>query len=167
RVLRTEPIVFSPIDPEMLFFASKTLWKSTDRGNSWQQISPDLTRKNYPVPATLGIFSNEPSAKPTQRGVIYAVAPSPKDINLIWAGTDDGQIQVTRDAGKHWTNVTPANMTAFQKVSIIEASHFDPQTAYAAINTLRLDDLHPHILRTRDGGKTWTEMSTASRRMRT
>jgi photosystem II stability/assembly factor-like uncharacterized protein len=158
RVLRTEPIVFSPIDPEMLFFASNTLWKTTDRGNSWQQISPDLTRKNYPVPATLGIFSNEPSAKPTQRGVIYAVAPSPKDINLIWAGTDDGQIQVTHDGGKRWVNVTPANMTAFQKVSIIEASHFGPQTAYAAINTLRLDDLHPHILRTRDGGKTWTEI---------
>jgi photosystem II stability/assembly factor-like uncharacterized protein len=158
RVVRTEPIVFSPIDPEMLFFASNTLWKTTDHGNSWQQISPDLTRKDYPVPASVGIFSNEPSAKPTQRGVIYAVAPSPKDINLIWVGTDDGQIQVTRNGGKGWINVTPQNMTPFQKISIIEASHFDAQTAYAAINTLRLDDLHPHILRTRDGGKTWTDI---------
>ncbi|HET9183554.1 MAG TPA: glycoside hydrolase [Candidatus Angelobacter sp.] len=158
RVLRTEPIVFSPIDPEMLFFASNVLWKTTDGGKDWQQISPDLTRKSYPLPASIGIFSNQPTAKVIQRGVIYAVAPSPRDINLIWAGTDDGQIQVTRDGGKHWSNVTPANMTAFQKVSIIEASHFDPQTAYAAINTLRLDDLRPHILRTRDGGKTWMEI---------
>ena len=158
RVLRTEPIVFSPINPELMFFASNTLWKTTDEGNTWQQISPDLTRKDFQLPATIGIFSNEPTAKPTQRGVIYAVAPSPKDINLIWAGTDDGQIQITRDGGKNWTNITPQNMTPFQKVSIIEASHFDAQTAYAAINTLRLDDLRPHILRTRDGGKTWTEI---------
>jgi hypothetical protein len=93
-----------------------------------------------------------------QRGVIYAVAPSPKDINLIWAGTDDGQIHVTHDGGKNWTNITPPGMTPFQKVSIIEASHFDAQTAYAAVNTLRLDDLRPHILRTRDGGKTWAEI---------
>jgi photosystem II stability/assembly factor-like uncharacterized protein len=157
RVLRTEPIVFSPVDPHILYFAANTLWKTMNGGQSWQQISPDLTRPTFEVPASVGKYRNEETAKPTPRGVIYAVAPSPLDINRIWAGTDDGRIHLTLDGGKKWNEVTPPNMTAFQKVSIIEASHFDAQTAYAAINTLRLDDLRPHILRTRDSGKTWTE----------
>jgi photosystem II stability/assembly factor-like uncharacterized protein len=158
RMLRTEPIVFSPVNPHILYFATNTLWKTMDSGQSWQQISPDLTRPTFEVPASVGIFRNEETAKPTPRGVIYAVAPSPLDINRIWAGTDDGRIHLTLDGGKKWNEITPPNMTAFQKVSIIEASHFDAQTAYAAINTLRLDDLRPHILRTRDSGKTWTEI---------
>jgi photosystem II stability/assembly factor-like uncharacterized protein len=158
RVLRTEPVVFSPIDAHILYFASNTLWKTANGGQSWQQISPDLTRKDFALPATIGIFSNEPTAKPVQRGVIYAVAPSPLEIGRIWAGTDDGQIHVTTDGGAKWTNITPPDMKPFEKVSIIEASHFDAQTAYAAINTLRLDDLRPHILRTRDSGKTWLEI---------
>ncbi len=158
RVLRTEPVVFSPLDPHVLFFATNTLWKTRDGGRSWQQISPDLTRKTFEVPANVGKFRSETSAQPMQRGVIYAVAPSPLDINRIWAGTDDGLIHITTDGGKKWTDITPATMKPFQKVSILEASHFDAQTAYAAINTLRLDDLHPHILRTRDSGKTWTEI---------
>ena len=160
RILRTEPVVFSPVDPHILYFASNTLWKTTNGGKSWQQISPDLTRKTFDVPASLGKYKTEPTAQPTQRGVIYAVAPSPLDINRIWAGTDDGLIHLTLDGGKNWARVTPPQMTAFQKVSIIEASHFDPQTAYAAINTLRLDDLHPHILRTRDSGKSWQEITS-------
>ncbi len=158
RVLRTEPIVFSPENPHVLYFASNTLWKTMDGGMHWQQISPDLTRKTYTVPPSVGEYRSEPSARSTQRGVIYAVAPSPLDANLIWAGTDDGQIQVTHDGGKTWENVTPPTLEPFQKVSIIDAGHFDPQTAYAAINTLRLDDLHPQILRTHDGGKTWTDI---------
>ncbi len=157
RVLRTEPIVFSPVDPHILYFATNTLWKTMNGGQSWQQISPDLTRPTFEVPASVGKYRTEETAKPTPRGVIYAVAPSPLDINRIWAGTDDGRIHLTLDGGKKWNEITPPNMTAFQKVSIIEASHFDAQTAYAAINTLRLDDLRPHILRTRDSGKTWTE----------
>jgi len=158
RVLRTEPIVFSPVDPHILYFATNTLWKTMNGGQSWQQISPDLTRPTFEVPASVGKYRNEETAKPTQRGVIYAVAPSPLDINRIWAGTDDGRVHLTTNGGAKWNEVTPPNMTAFQKVSIIEASHFDAQTAYAAINTLRLDDLRPHILRTRDSGKTWTEV---------
>ena len=158
RVLRTEPIVFSPVDPHILYFASNTLWKTADGGRSWQQISPDLTRPTFTVPASVGKFRTDQTAQPTQRGVIYAVAPSPLDINRIWAGTDDGQIHLTTNGGKNWTNITPPNMSPFQKVSILEASHFDAQTAYAAINTLRLDDLRPHLLRTRDSGKTWTEI---------
>ena len=158
RVVRTEPIVFSPENQRVLYFASNTLWKTADGGMHWTQISPDLTRKTYEVPGSVGKYRSEQSAQPVQRGVIYAVAPSPLDANLIWAGTDDGQIQLTKDGGSHWTNVTPSTLLPFQKVSIIDAGHFDAQTAYAAINTLRLDDLHPHILRTRDAGKTWTEI---------
>jgi photosystem II stability/assembly factor-like uncharacterized protein len=160
RVLRTEPVVFSPIDPHILYFATNTLWKTADGGRSWQQISNDLTRKTFEVPASVGKFRAETTAQATQRGVIYAVAPSPLEINRIWAGTDDGLIHLTTDGGKKWSDITPAQMKAFQKVSILEASHFDAQTAYAAINTLRLDDLHPHILRTRDSGKTWTEITS-------
>jgi hypothetical protein len=158
--LRTEPIVFSPRDPHTLYFATNTLWRTRDAGHSWQQVSPDLTRKDFALPATIGIFSNEPTAKAIQRGVIYAVAISPIDDNRIWAGTDDGRIHITTDGGKTWTEITPPDMKPFQKVSIIEASHFDAQTAYAAINTLRLDDLRPHILCTRDSGKSWTEIVT-------
>jgi photosystem II stability/assembly factor-like uncharacterized protein len=158
RMLRTEPIVFSPVNPHILFFATNTLWKTMNAGQSWQQISPDLTRPTFEVPASVGKYRNEETAKATPRGVIYAVAPSPLDINRIWAGTDDGRIHLTTDGGKKWNEITPPDMTPFQKVSIIEASHFGAQTAYAAINTLRLDDLRPHILRTRDSGKTWTEI---------
>ena len=159
RVIRTEPVIFSPLDPHLLYFAANTLWTTRDGGQSWKQISPDLTRKTWEVPATVGVFRSEPSAQPRQRGVIYALAPSPLDINRIWAGTDDGLIWLTTDGGAHWSNITPPQLSAWQKVSVLEASHFDPQTAYAAINTLRLDDLRPHIYRTRDGGKTWTEIT--------
>src|SRR5271157_3353974 len=158
RVVRTEPVVFSPADPHTLYFASNTLWKTRDGGQNWLKISPDLTRKTWEVPASVGKYHDEPSAKPTQRGVIYAVAPSPLDINRIWAGTDDGLIHVTTDGGKTWKDVTPPELKPWAKVSILDAGHFDASTAYAAINTLRLDDMRPHILRTHDGGKTWTEI---------
>ncbi len=158
RMLRTEPVVFSPADNKTLFFAGNTIWKTTDGGNTWTQISDDLTRKTWDVPATLGKYKDSPQAKPTQRGVVYALGLSPSDVNVIWAGTDDGLIQLTRDGGKTWNNVTPPTLQPWMKVSIIDAGHFDNQTAYAAINTLRLDDMRPHILRTHDGGKTWTEI---------
>src|SRR5437016_804869 len=150
RTVRTQPVVFSPVDPHILYFAANTLWKTSSGGKSWTEISPDLTRKTWDVPANVGIYKDSPNAKPRQRGVIYAVAPSPLDINRIWAGTDDGLIHVTTDGGKTWTNVTPPDLRPWAKVSIMDASHFDALTAYVAINTIRLDDLRPHIYRTRD-----------------
>ncbi len=159
RVLRTAPVLFSIVDPHALFFASNTLWKTTTGGQTWNAISPDLTRETWEVPASVGVYRDTPEARPTRRGVIYTVAPSNLDANIIWAGTDDGLIHVTRDAGKTWTNVTPAALVPWAKVSLMETSHFDVNSAYAAINTLRIDDLTPHILRTRDGGKTWVSIT--------
>ncbi|HEY6137277.1 MAG TPA: glycoside hydrolase [Thermoanaerobaculia bacterium] len=156
RTVRTQPVVFSPADPHVLFFAANTVWRTSDGAQTWTEISPDLTRKDWPVPANVGIYAKD--VKVAQRGVVYALAPSPLDVNLLWAGTDDGLLHVTRDGGKTWTNVTPPSLAPWAKVSILEASHFDANEAYAAINTLRLDDLRPHILRTKDGGKTWTEV---------
>lgn len=158
RMLRTQPVVFSPVDPHILFFAANTLWKTRDGGQNWQQISPDLTRKTFEIPESVGKYRSQPTAQPTQRGVIYAVAPSPLDVKRIWAGTDDGLIHLTIDGGARWTDVTPRQLKPWQKISIIDASHFNAGTAYAAVNTLRLDDLRPHIYRTRDAGVTWTEI---------
>src|SRR6185437_2126607 len=117
------------------------------------------TRKSYQTPASIGKYRNEPSAQPKQRGVIYAVAPSPLDVKRIWAGTDDGLIHLTTDGGAHWKDVTPKQIKPWEKISIIDASHFDAGAAYAAVNTIRLDDLRPHIYRTRDSGSTWTEIT--------
>ncbi len=158
RTLRTAPVLFSPVDPHVLYYAGNTLWKTATGGRSWQEISPDLSRKTFEIPPNVGKFRTDPTAQTTQRGVIYTVAPSYLDINRIWAGTDDGLIHVTKDGGAHWTDVTPPDLKPFAKVSLMDAGHFDAQTAYAAINTLRLDDMRPHIYRTHDGGKTWTHI---------
>jgi len=161
RTVRTQPILFSPIDPHTLYFASNSLWKTTSGGlQGWTRISPDLTRETWPVPANVGIYKDSAAARPSQRGVIYTIAPGYTDINRIWIGTDDGVIQTTADGGRTWTNVTPLDLAPWMKVSIMDASHSNPLGAYAAINTIRLDDLKPHIYRTRDGGKTWTHITT-------
>jgi photosystem II stability/assembly factor-like uncharacterized protein len=159
RYARTLPVVFSPLEPHTLYFAANKLFKTTDAGNNWEVISPDLTRETYETPANLGVFAASDPEKGKHRGVIYAVAPSFKEASTIWAGTDDGLIHITRDEGKSWQNVTPPQLKPWSKVSIIEASHFDAGTAYAAINSFRLDDLRAHVYRTRDYGKTWTEIT--------
>jgi photosystem II stability/assembly factor-like uncharacterized protein len=159
RYVRTAPLVWSPVDKHALYFASQFLFKTIDGGRSWQTISPDLTRPNPGVPPNLGIFADTPEAKAEHRGVIYTIAPSYQDPNLIWIGTDDGLIQVTHDAGKTWRDVTPPELTPWSKVSIMDAGRFDPETAYAAINRIRLDDMHPYIYRTHDGGKTWKQIT--------
>ena len=158
RSLRTAPLVFSTVDKRTLFFAENVVWKTTNSGKSWTQISPDLTRTDSIVPANVGKYSDSPTAKARHGGVVYTVAPSYVDVRRIWAGTDDGLIQTTADGGAHWTDVTPPELRArpWAKVSIMDAGHFDAKTAYAAVNTLRLDDFTPYIYRTHDGGKTWT-----------
>jgi photosystem II stability/assembly factor-like uncharacterized protein len=158
RMLRTQPVVFSPIDPHLLFFAGNTLWQTRDRGDHWEKISPDLSRPRYDLPASIGKYKDDAAKQARRRGVIYTVAASPLDVNRIWCGTDDGLIHLTTDGGKTWTDITPPSIFSWQKISLIEAGHFDANTAYAAVNTLRLDDLRPHIFRTRDSGKTWTEI---------
>jgi photosystem II stability/assembly factor-like uncharacterized protein len=160
RVLRTAPLMFSPMDRRTLYFAANTLWKTTNGGQNWTEMSPDLSRETWTAPSTVASYVAAAGARPTRRGVIYAIAPSSIDSRLIWAGTDDGLIHVTRDSGRTWDDVTPDALRPWAKVSTIEASHFDVNSAYAAINTLRLDDLRPYLYRTRDGGRTWTRITS-------
>jgi photosystem II stability/assembly factor-like uncharacterized protein len=158
RYVRTAPIIFSPVDPKTLYFAGNVLFKTQNGGDSWQVISPDLSRQSWDIPASVGIYTNDAIKKMSRRGVIYTVAPSPMSINTIWAGTDDGLIQVTKDGGKKWNNVTPPEIKSWSKISILDASHFDVNTVYAAVNRIRCDDMHPYIYKTNDGGKTWEKI---------
>jgi photosystem II stability/assembly factor-like uncharacterized protein len=150
---RTEPLMFSPADPHVLYYALNILFKTSDGGNSWQRISKDLTRENPGVPASVGERHNKEVEK--ARGVIYALAPSFKDISTVWAGTDDGLIWITRDGGTDWADITPKELTPWSKVTQISASHFDERTAYASVSRLRIDDMRPYIYRTHDSGRTW------------
>ena len=158
RFLRTAPIMFSPVDPHVLYLAGNVVFKTIDGGVSWTIISPDLSREKPEVPESIGVFKRPEMATQPRRGVIYALAPSPKNINLIWAGTDDGLIHVTRNGGVTWNNVTPAAINSWSKISQIDAGHFDQGTAYIAVNRIRLDDQKPHIYRTHDGGASWQEI---------
>ena len=156
RALRTAPVLFSPLDPHRLYFATNTLWTTLNGGAGWTRISGDLTRTDSVVPPAVGKYAGERAATARHPGVIYTVAPSSRSPDVLWAGSDDGLIHVTTDAGKTWRNVTPGALTPWSKVSVMDASHFDVLSAYAAVNTIRLDDQKPYIYRTRDGGKTWT-----------
>jgi len=157
RFTWTSPVVFSPQDPHTLYFGSQYVLRSTDRGNSWHQISPDLTGAD-PKASQDGPLTVE-NAKARGHGVVYTVAPSPVSAGQIWAGTDSGLIQLTHDDGKTWNNVTPQGLSDWSKISIIEASHFAAGTAYAAVDRHRLNDIGPYIYRTRDFGKTWTRIN--------
>ena len=159
RTVRTAPVLFSPVERGALFFGANVIWKSLTSGQNWTTISGDLSRATWEAPANVGTYRGTPDAKSSRRGVVYTIAPSPIDVNILWAGTDDGLIHVTRDAGKTWTNTTPAALTPWAKVSIMDASHFDINSAYAAVNTLRLDDVKPYIYRTRNGGKAWDRIT--------
>ncbi|MEO7963802.1 MAG: glycoside hydrolase, partial [Gemmatimonadaceae bacterium] len=160
RTVRTAPILFAPTNPRKLYFAANTLWSTVDAGNNWTELSPDLTRRDSTLPPNVGKYASETGAASRHAGVIYTIAPSYVKENVIWVGSDDGLIHVTMNGGKTWKNVTPPTVGPWAKVSIMDASHFDTLSAYAAINTLRLDDLRPHIYRTHDGGKSWTEIVT-------
>jgi len=160
RIQWTFPIVFSPVDPTILYTTSQHVWKSTDNGDSWARISPDLTRHD---PKTLG-DSGGPIThdmnSPEVYATVFALAPGRTDANVIWAGSDDGLINVTSDGGKTWANVTPSAMPDFGRVSIIDASPFDAASAYAAVKRPLLDDFSPYIFRTHDRGRTWTTITT-------
>jgi photosystem II stability/assembly factor-like uncharacterized protein len=155
----TLPLVFSPIDPHVLYFGSQVLFRTSDGGNSWQVISPDLTREDPGAPPNLDPPAIADAGKEKRRGVIYTIRSSYVRKGEIWAGTDDGLIQLTQDEGKTWSNVTPAEITAWSKVTHIEASHFDAGTAYTAVDRHRLDDLHAYLYRTRNFGKHWELIS--------
>ncbi len=154
----TFPIIFSPLDPNVLFTSSSRLWKSTDRGNSWEQLSPDLTRAD---PMTLGRSGGPITGDmngPEVYATIFSVGPSKVDIDVIWTGSDDGLVHVTRDGGETWTDVTPSDMPEFGRVSQIDASAFDAGRAYVSVRRPLLDDFAPYIWKTADYGRTWTKI---------
>jgi photosystem II stability/assembly factor-like uncharacterized protein len=158
RNVRTMPIIWSPLDSNVLFYASNAVWTSADHGHSWARISGDLTRQTWAVPTSAGKYASGVAVSP--QGTITALSPSPRDKNVLWAGTDDGNIQMTTDGGTKWTDVTPPQLKPWTRIFNMDAGHFDAGTAYAAANTLRIDDMNPHFWRTHDGGKTWTEINT-------
>ena len=165
RILRTMPLMFHPMDDDMLLFATNVLWKTTNEGQSWDIISPDLTREQPEVPESIGDFRTPELETMARRGVIYALSPSPLDVDIIWAGTDDGLVHVTTNGGKNWKNVTPPDLKSWDKVSQIDAGHFDKQTAFVAINAIRKDNMQPLIYKTKDGGKTWSKITNGMAEM--
>lgn len=158
RNVRTMPLHWSPVDNTTLYYASNAVWKSTDRAHSWTRISPDLTRQTWAVPTNAGKYAS--TVTPGPAGSLTALSPSPRTLSVIWTGSDDGTIQTTSNAGATWKNVTPAAIKPWTRIFNIEAGHFDTRTAYAAANTMRLDDMNPHFYRTHDGGTTWTEINS-------
>lgn len=158
RFIRTMPMLFSPVNPSILFLASNQLFMSKSDGKEWEIISPDLSREKWDVPASVGIYHTPELEKMKRRGVVYSVGPSYIDQDIIWAGTDDGYLWVTQDFGKSWQNVTPPGVTSWSKISQIDAGHFDKGTAYVAVNRLRCDDLAPYLFVTHDFGKSWTKI---------
>ncbi len=157
RADRTEPIMFSPVDQHLLFAATSVLFETKDYGNTWRKISPDLSREQSGQPASLAPLPDKDQAK--RRGAIYALAPSFKSVDVLWAGTDDGLVWTTHDHGAHWKNITPPALTPWSKVTQISASHFDDTTAYVSVSRLRIDDLRPYLYRTHDGGATWQSIA--------
>jgi photosystem II stability/assembly factor-like uncharacterized protein len=152
----TLPLVFASTAGHALYFGNQRIFRTTDHGRHWDVISPDLSRENPEMPANLDpstVEDNEHAGP--RRGVVYAIGPSPLDDRLIWAGTDDGLVWRTRDGGGHWQNVTPAQLSAWSKIGVVEPSHFDADSAYIAVDRHRLDDPRPYIYRTRDGGVSW------------
>jgi len=156
----TLPLAVSALGPKTLYFGNQFLWKTTDDGRHWTKASPDLTREDAGVPPNLDPVTAEDSeAKGPRRSVVYAIAPSPLEAGRVWCGTDDGLVWLTVDGGANWENVTPKALAPWSKVAILEPSHFDPGTAYAAIDRHRIDDVGAYVYRTRDGGKSWASIA--------
>ena len=154
----TAPALISPHDPNVLYHAGERLFKTTDGGVHWEAISPDLTRNDKSKQQISGGPINKDDTGTEYYDTIFAVAESPVAKDEIWAGTDDGLIQITRDGGKNWANVTPKEIPEFSRISLIEASPKDAGTAYVAVDRHQNDDYHPYIFRTTDFGKTWTKL---------
>ena len=156
----TQPLVFSQADRRALYFANQFVYKTIDGGDTWTKISGDLTRPDPGVPPNLDASAAADfDERLGRRGVVYTLAPSPVRAPMLWAGTDDGFIQLTTDDGQTWQNVTPPEITSWTKVTMIEASHFDANVAYVAAERHQLEDYEPHIYRTRDAGKTWQQIT--------
>ena len=153
------PVAVSKKKPHALYFASQVLFRSTDRGQSWTEASPDLTGA---VPGTPGCDGEVTlaNARPCGFGVIYTIALSPHDEDEMWIGTDSGLIHTTKDGGKTWRDVTPKGLLPWSKVASLDVSPLEPGVVYAAVDTHRLDDFAPHLLRTRDSGRTWTAIAS-------
>ncbi|MDP9111779.1 MAG: hypothetical protein M3M96_09125, partial [Candidatus Eremiobacteraeota bacterium] len=151
----TLPLIFSEKNPHVLYFSHQRIFRTADGGRTWSIISPDLTRPTNTNPPNLDAPTIADSTGLARRGVVYSIAPSPLRSGQIWAGTNDGLIWLTRDEGKHWRNVSPDSLGPWSKVGIIDASHFDAATAYAAVDRHRLDDPRPYIYRTHDSGRHW------------
>jgi len=158
RFLRTMPLLFHPLDDNMLLFGTNVIWKTLNGGQNWEQISPDLTKKNPEVPKSVGGYTTDAHRNMPQRAIVYALAPSSLDKNIIWAGTDDGLVHITTNGGATWKNVTPPNLASWDKISQIDAGHFNKGTAYIAVNAIRKDDMKPHIYKTHDFGETWIKI---------
>jgi photosystem II stability/assembly factor-like uncharacterized protein len=153
------PIAVSLRPPHAIYQGAQYLFRSTDKGQSWKTISPDLTRAVAGTPGCDGRITMD-NAAPCGFGVIYSIALSPSTDDEIWVGTDDGRVQVTRDGGQNWSDVTPRGLSPWSKIASLDISALDPGTVYAAVDRQRLDDFTPHAYRTRDGGKTWTEIGS-------
>jgi photosystem II stability/assembly factor-like uncharacterized protein len=159
RCTWTSPLVDSPQNPQVLYFGAQFVLRSSDKGQSWQAISPDLTLRSA---ASSSVPNSAPDALPKKeepRGVVYTIAPSPLRAGEIWAGTDNGLIQLTLDDGAHWSNVTPADIAEWSQISLIEASPHDAATAFAAVDRHQLDDFNPYIYRTHDSGQGWQKIA--------
>ena len=154
----TYPIIFSHVDPNVLYTSSQRVWKTTNGGDTWEAISGDLSRHDPKTMGDSGGPITHDMNSPEIYGTVFSLAPGKKDINVVWAGSDDGLVHVTRDHGKTWTNVTPAAMPDLGRVSQLDSSSFDNGTAYMAVKKMLLGDRSPYIFRTKDYGKTWTKI---------
>ena len=154
----TYPIILAYADPNVLYTSSQRIWKSTNGGDSWEAISGDLTRHDPKTMGDSGGPITHDMNSPEIYGTVFSIGPGKKDVNLIWSGSDDGLIFITRDGGKNWSNVTPTAMPDFGRVSQIDGSSFDNGTAYVAVKKMLLGDRAPYIFRTKDYGKTWTKV---------
>ncbi len=155
----TSPLMLSPHDPDVIYAASEVVWKSTDHGHSWAIISPDLTRDDKSKQQASGGPLTKDITSVEYYDTIFTLAESPKAKGLLWAGSDDGLVHLTRDDGAHWSDVTPKDLPAWSTVSMVEPSPFSADGAYLAVDRHKLDDIKPYAWKTADGGATWTSIA--------